>query len=264
MWELISHYLLQLAVTVGMIVLAGLVIAGAKHLFLVRCGRAAYLVEVITGFVGTPIHELSHAFFCVIFGHRITAICLWTPHPDNGTLGYVSHSYRKTNLWHQIGNFFIGVAPIIGGTGVLLLLLWLLMPDTAAAILSGAQGLPTEVGALPRALLVQSWTVLKAVFSPTQLLRWQWYLFIVLAVLIVLHMEISRSDLVSGIWGFLFIALALFLVDLVLMLIYPAGLSAVTAGAVFLGAFLASFLCLSVILSAILLLLSLILRIGKR
>ncbi|MGO0916500.1 hypothetical protein ACTPEM_26060, partial [Clostridioides difficile] len=35
---------------------------------------------------------------------------------NDGILGYVSHSYKKDNLYQSIGNFFIGIAPIIGGT----------------------------------------------------------------------------------------------------------------------------------------------------
>ena len=245
---------LQLALTVGVILLTGLVIAGAKRIFLRCCGSGAYYVELTTGLVGTPIHELSHAVFCILFGHRITRICLWTPKPENGSIGYVMHTYKKRNLWHQIGNFFIGVAPIVGGSAVLLLLLRLLLPETAASV--GAYSDVETIGEIPALLLDEALVILRSLFTGANLLRFHFYLYLLLAVLILLHMEISRSDLKAGLWGFLFLTLAWLLVDGLLAFLYPIGLTAVTAACVRIGAFLATFLSLSVLLSLLLLLVS--------
>lgn len=246
-----------------MILLTGTIIAAAKHLFLKCCGGGAYCVELITGLVGTPIHELSHALFCVVFGHKITGICLWTPNPQDGNIGYVTHSYKKHNLWHRIGNFFIGIAPIIGGSAVLLLLLRLLLPDAADAVFSVTLTLPRELSELPSLLLDTVLTVLRALFEPANFLRFHWYLYMLLAVLIVLHMEISRSDIRSGLWGFAFLSALWFLSDLVLFFLYPAGLAAVTDVSVCIGALLAVFLCLAVILALLLLLVSAVVRVVR-
>ena len=69
--------------------------------------------------LGTPIHELGHALFCVIFRHRITKIEFFKPDPVSGTLGYVEHKWNRHNLWQVLGNFFIGVGPVILGCAVL-------------------------------------------------------------------------------------------------------------------------------------------------
>jgi hypothetical protein len=79
------------------------------------------------GWLGTSVHELSHAIFCFIFGHKIVDIKLFSPDPETGTLGYVEHSYNRRNIYQMIGNFFIGVGPVILGSAVIYLLFyWLL------------------------------------------------------------------------------------------------------------------------------------------
>ncbi len=76
-------------------------------------GVKAYLY--IFAWLGTAIHELGHAVFALIFGHKIHAIKLFSPDPVSGTLGYVKHSYNKNSIYQNIGNFFIGIGPIILG-----------------------------------------------------------------------------------------------------------------------------------------------------
>ncbi len=74
-------------------------------------GNKAYLF--LFGWLGTSIHELGHALFAIIFGHKIDEMKLFAPDPKTKTLGYVKHSYNPKNIYHQIGNFFIGIGPIL-------------------------------------------------------------------------------------------------------------------------------------------------------
>ncbi|MDA3820242.1 MAG: hypothetical protein PF590_07285, partial [Candidatus Delongbacteria bacterium] len=78
------------------------------------------------GWLGTAVHEIGHAIFAVIFGHKITEMKLFSPDPESGTLGYVSHSYNKRSIYQNIGNFFIGIGPIILGSLFLYLITYLL------------------------------------------------------------------------------------------------------------------------------------------
>src|SRR6185437_12024785 len=64
---------------------------------------------------GVAIHELGHAFFCLIFRHKIVKMKLFSPQSD-GTLGYVQHSYNPASTYQKFGNFFIGTGPIWFGT----------------------------------------------------------------------------------------------------------------------------------------------------
>lgn len=71
-------------------------------------------LRLVTAFIGVPIHEISHAIACLIFGHKINEIKLLQLN-GTSTLGYVNHSYSKGNVYHRIGNLFIGLAPICIG-----------------------------------------------------------------------------------------------------------------------------------------------------
>ena len=78
---------------------------------------------------------------CVLFRHRINEVSLFEPDRDSGRLGYVNHSWRKGNWFEELGNFFIGIAPLIGGCGALFVLLWIfypnsLLPANNAAVIS--------------------------------------------------------------------------------------------------------------------------------
>ena len=270
MAELIfSKLLIQLLFTVGVIVCSGVLLAWSKRFFLRSCGSAGYHVQIVTGAIGTPVHELSHALFCVIFGHKIVEMKLFAPNALDGSLGHVSHSYRKKNLWHQLGNFFIGIAPILGGTGVLLLLLRLLLPATFSGISSalayGGSSIVSSSGSFSADALIHTVTeMLKALFLPENFKSWQWYVYMLLAVFILMHMEVSPSDIRSGFLGFVFFALIFLAVDAALALLAPAMLVSFTSIVISLGAYLLSFLSLSVLLSLLMAVISIPVRFLRR
>lgn len=116
-WAALGATLFELALLLG----PALVLAWALHALgdLVtrrttrHLGGAAY---AIFGWPGTVVHELGHAFFCLLFGHRITGVKLFDFAPHDGTRGHVAHTFDPTNPWQQVGNFFIGVGPILFGT----------------------------------------------------------------------------------------------------------------------------------------------------
>ena len=81
------------------------------------------------GWFGCSVHELSHAFFALIFGHKITEIALFEPNKNGESLGHVSHSYNKKSVYQKIGNFFIGIGPLLAG-GIMLYLITLILYHT--------------------------------------------------------------------------------------------------------------------------------------
>ena len=92
--------------------------------------------------LGTPVHELGHALFCLIFFHRIETIKFFEPDPVTGTLGYVTHTWSRKNPWQVLGNFFIGVGPVLlrGANPALR------TDPGAQRLLAGTDGVPAGAG----------------------------------------------------------------------------------------------------------------------
>lgn len=117
--------------TLGALVICGLVVALCRRVFLAMMGGGfGRGIVLASSIVGTPIHELGHAIMCLLFGHRITAMSLWQPRSKDGNLGYVTHTYRRRNPYHILGNLFIGVGPIFSGLAILALALRVGFPAT--------------------------------------------------------------------------------------------------------------------------------------
>jgi len=76
----------------------------------------------IFGIIGVPVHEFSHFIFCLLFGHKVNEVKLFSPNLQTGVLGYVTHSYNKKSIYQSIGQVFISIAPMIVGTFLISLL----------------------------------------------------------------------------------------------------------------------------------------------
>ncbi|WP_298491152.1 hypothetical protein [uncultured Lactobacillus sp.] len=76
-----------------------------------------YNAQVYLGCLGIIVHELSHLVVALLFGHKITdfkLIILPKKDRTNKILGYVNHIWNTNSNYQNIGNLFIGVAPVIG------------------------------------------------------------------------------------------------------------------------------------------------------
>jgi len=166
--------------------------------------------------VGTPIHELGHAIFCILFGHRIEKISLFGPTSD-GTLGYVEHRYNRRNIYHQIGNFFIGMGPVIFGCVVIILAaLFLVGSQVFSPIQLSGNELslaPLNLGTFLNSLGITLTAIFKEIFQPVHFHQWQFYLFLYLVFAIGNSITLSPSDLHSAGLGFLFFVVFLFILN---------------------------------------------------
>ncbi len=165
-------------------------------------GRFGWRSVLWTGWLGTPVHELSHAALCPVFGHKIKEVALFKPDQATGCLGYVKHSFNPKNPYHQIGSFFIGIAPLAGGVLILYGLLWLSYSHAARPALSaGGVGDAVARGSVVTAaeMLIRRavWTI-TSIVSVENLKTWQFWVFMYLALCVGSHLGPSPADLRGG------------------------------------------------------------------
>lgn len=247
--QIVLNILLQLLFTVGAIIIFGLIIGLCNMLVYKMLGHSGRPLVIATGIIGTPIHELSHAAACVLFGHKITSMCLFDPSNENGVLGYVRHSYNKKNIYHVIGNFFIGVAPILIGSLILIFLEWLLArysfnsAITAIGRINPNNFFQTTFSAL--------WQMLKSFFSIQSLSSWSWWLFILLGLPLALHMDLSPADIRGAIPGFAVICALSIVVNMIVGLISLNASNAMTYGIAVAGVYIVGTLLITLIMALI-------------
>jgi hypothetical protein len=179
---------------------------------------------LFTGWLGTPIHELSHALMCVIFRHRIVEMALFRPDKESRQLGFVDHSYvpksiySPKNIYQVLGNFFIGTAPLVGGTLVMYGLLWLFYPSAAGnAVPDSSVGDAIAKGEVVSAagqVTDHALGVLRQVVSIEHLATIKLWLFIYLVLCVGSHMAPSRSDYRGSKWGAVVLVGAMLLINI--------------------------------------------------
>jgi len=169
--------------------------------------------------VGTPVHELGHALFSLLFGHKILAIKLFDPKGKEGAYGYVKTRYTRRNPFHETGLFFSGIGPVLICSIALYAITWLLlgtkvhqlMPVSITAesflSLSAISALGTGIisaingfGVLLMGFISGSW--------------WKLLLYFYLLFSIGSSMTLSPQDISQAAKGFLFVTVVLLLVNL--------------------------------------------------
>lgn len=183
-----------------------------------------------TAWIGTPIHELSHIIFAKIFGHRLGHISLFSPQEATGALGEVHHSYRWWNIFAQTGNFFIGAAPLIGGSTALYGLCLLYLPNFSFPF---SPFLNQDFGAVISSMK----DVMGETIATIDIRSWHFWLFIYVSFCIASHLAPSRPDRRTMWRGFGCILLLLLIANSIALL---AGLP-LTAWTVHLARFLGVF-----------------------
>ena len=258
---ILESLFVKLAFTAGIIGLCGAFISLANRCFYEYTGKFGNFVLRVTGLIGTPVHELSHAFMCLLFGHKVHEIKMYNFKKKSKTLGYVSHSYVKRNLYQQMGNFFIGVSPILAGGLVVTGLVRLLTPSVYNGIMAciSSFSAPHGVGIFTE-LEKLTVDIPTAIFGGGNVKNWLWWVCMALSLSVSVHMEISRSDIKGGLRGLAVISVLLLVVDVVLGLLFPDALGVFTGAVVSFGLYFSAFLIIPMLFSAFVLVLSLIVK----
>ncbi|QEG24609.1 hypothetical protein [Mariniblastus fucicola] len=197
--EIIGQTFWLLLVLVAPFVLFTVLIHFLEHLIQVRlASRFGWRSVLWTGWLGTPIHELSHWVLCKVFRHRVLEMALFEPDKRSGRLGFVRHSWNTGNWFEEVGNFFIGIAPLIGGSAALAGLLWFFYPDAVSNMITSAgftQGVDAvEQTSFTGMIFASVKSLLADLLSPAHLVSWKFWLFTYLVLCVGGHMAPSRSD----------------------------------------------------------------------
>lgn len=224
----------QIVSVFGILFIFGLILY-----FLARSTRRVYqksvgstLDIIVTGWIGTPVHEIGHAIFCLLFLHKITEIKLFDPNPDDGSIGYVNHSYNRRSIYQRIGNFFIGVGPIIFGSVVLYAAMYYLVPNIKNVF--------TEIerhSSAIHAMGLSNWQVIRqslteavsitlgALTDPANFSQWQFWVFIYISMCVASHMQLSPPDIKHATGGFITLILFIFFMNLFVLFFEAVGVS---------------------------------------
>ena len=163
---------------------------------------------LLTAWVGTPIHELGHVFFAKIFRHKIHKISLFEPNKQTGGLGHVEHSYNKLSLYQRIGNFFVGAAPMIFGSVILIIFLYFFVPNAKEIFIPLTNG-----GGSILVILNSIKDTLIHLFTWENISAWNFWIFLYISFCISAHIAPSKQDR-RGMWqGFFWIILILILIN---------------------------------------------------
>jgi hypothetical protein len=168
---------------------------------------------LVTGWIGVPIHEVSHVVACLVFMHEIEEVRLFTPNEDDGSLGLVRHHAPVGNPWAEIGRFFIGVAPLLGGALALFVVARLLLPAEALTSLTALDVSATGTSAWTG--FTRGAAAAATLFHPQHLDEPRFWLFLYLVACIGAHLAPSRADLRGALRGAVAIALILFVANVV-------------------------------------------------
>lgn len=257
--ELIIRTCIETIYLTGTIILVGLFLGILRNYSIRNFQRRfGWKAVMITGFIGVPVHELSHGFFAVLFGHKVTDIKLLQKPDENGVMGYVKHSYSKHSVYQQIGNFFIGIAPIFGGIFTIIVLMRVIIPEAYNAFINILVK-STHVTVINKSTLegmMSSYLgLIKVIFSTDNFKSPYFYIFLFIAICISSHISLSLADIKGASRGLGIIFVIIFIVNVLNLSKYILMFDLIKYNILITG-----FLIVAMIFSVITFLISLILK----
>ena len=176
---------------------------------------------------GIVLHELAHGFFVVIFGYQIVKFVpfVLNPQKNGGLAGCVEYCMTQEDMQSPIYNFslfVIGIAPILFGSFVIIVLTFLFFPREVNSSLSVVPQ-PLEICSLEhffgyfKMVFINAWQMFRAIFFTVNFLNPLTWLYIILVYSAGSSITLSRLDCSPGaIKGFVELIIGLALVNLFL------------------------------------------------
>lgn len=214
--DLLIRTCIETVYLTGVVILIGLLLGVLRNNSIRNFQRSfGSKALMVTGFIGVPIHELSHAIFALLFGHKITRIKLLQKPDEKGIMGYVQHSYNQGSIYQQAGNFFIGIAPIFGGAFSIIALIRFIIPQAYNSFINILVK-SLHVTVLNKSAIeeiINSYSELvKVIFSFENFQNPYFYVFLFIAICISSHISLSSADIKGasrGLWIIFLILLVL-------------------------------------------------------
>lgn len=176
---------------IGPLVLLGLIVEGAYRLIFWLLGqRAGRVLWWTSCFLGTPAHEAGHALMCLLFAHRIERVRLFPTRAGNAM---VQHSYRKSNPYAVLGNFFIGLGPIV----LILALVYLVLYWIAPQSMQEFRSVLLSVREAPGQLLVGAFDFFVELVCEQSRAIWARLVALAALLSLSLHVRLSPADVRS-------------------------------------------------------------------
>ncbi|MFL0250755.1 hypothetical protein ACJDT4_10015 [Clostridium neuense] len=215
--DILMRTVVETVYLTGIIILIGFFLGVLRNSSIKNFQRSFGIRAVmVTAFIGVPVHELSHAIAALLFRHHINDIKLLQKPDGNGVLGYVNHSYNTRSVYQEIGNFFIGIAPIFGGIASIIVLMRFLMKDAydkfVQIIISNFHITVLNEEMLKK-IMSSYLGLVKSIFSFSNFKNPCFYVFIFLAICISSHISLSSADIKGASRGLAIIFIILFLLN---------------------------------------------------
>ncbi|WP_314049104.1 hypothetical protein [Peptostreptococcus stomatis] len=224
---LLSALILSLEILFVLSLLASIFsFLGKKNIFYIyNCFGMNGLV--ITGLIGTVVHEFSHMLFCLIFRHEIVEFSLFRPYKSrfDGVMGYVNHSCDRSSPYQMVGNFFIGIAPIIVGTGCMILFMSILLPEEFKATyqtFNQNMAYMSNINSIGDSLNIYINIVIAIIHNLNPFIRHSWpryIVFIYIMYSITSHMDLSKEDIINSRAGLLVFIILTYLINLIFIVL---------------------------------------------
>lgn len=210
---------IQLFSLIGVIIVIGFILGYLESLTRTYWSRAfGKKGFLLTAWIGVPVHELGHAIMCLLFRHKIVATQFFPTDTSQGALGYVQHQYNQKSIYQRIGNFFIGIGPIISGITTLILLMRYFVPESYYLFNTNLEKTVTSTSInldMIQNMFLSTFFLLKSLFTMNNLLTPSFWLFLFIAICISAHIALSKPDIKGSIDGVIVMFIVLFLFNII-------------------------------------------------
>lgn len=166
---------------------------------------------IFFGWLGSAVHELSHAAVAVLFRHKIDEIRLFRLSPNSGKVGCVRHRHDPDSLYQRAGGFFIAAAPLLIGALLIYAAAVLLAPEIVGDMAgsSGAGAVGVSPAGRIHGFVSAFLSVFERFFVWENFEQWEFYLLLYLLFAIGSAMRLSTADVKGAKTGVLIVLLAM-------------------------------------------------------